>query len=299
MLLKIAGKRFLLIGGVILISIGAWIALRTTEVQNKEEKLQVTATFFPLADIARTIGQDEVRVSQIVSDGAEPHEYEPSAQDIAKILTSDIFLFDGGSVDAWAEKLVEEANKKGVHVVRVGDSNGENTHPWLDPHYMENVTNMLRGVYSDKDHVHEKIYNKRAEELLQTLQMLDVDFLQMAKVCIRKDIFVIHPAFSAWQERYAFAMHALEGLSEHAEPSIADIALFVENAKEKQATTIFFESPDTELLAKTVAQEIGIATNMLSPLEGRTVEEIAQQATYVTLMKKNILALTHALACQK
>ena len=271
--------------------------------QEKPYQLTIVATFFPFADIARSVGGADIEVIQLVQDGQEPHEYEPSVQDVERMLTADIFFMNGGSIDGWAEKLIPEAEQRGVRVVRMSDISPEvvvaDTHAWMDFAYAQKMTNAIRQALAEQDGYHAEDYQRRADTLYEEIEVLDRTFFEVLHACTQHDVFVIHNAFSAWEVKYELMIHALVGQSSEAEPSLHDIAQFVEEARKKEASTIFFEALDAEPLAHTVAQEIGATTKMLSPLEGRTAEDITQSATYVTLMEKNLATLTHALSCQK
>ena len=81
--------------------------------------VSVVSTFYPLAHIAEQIGGEFVSVTNVTPAGAEPHEYEPTSQDIIGASTADIFLMNGGGLDTWAEKIESELAAKGVRVVNV------------------------------------------------------------------------------------------------------------------------------------------------------------------------------------
>src|SRR3990167_9020901 len=49
---------------------------------SSSDKIQVVATFYPLAHFAEAVGRDYVHVTQHVPAGAEPHNFEPTPQDI-------------------------------------------------------------------------------------------------------------------------------------------------------------------------------------------------------------------------
>ncbi len=59
-------------------------------------KLQVVASFYPLYFFSRQIGGDKADVANIVPSGAEPHDYEPTAQDMARIERSRLIVLNGG-----------------------------------------------------------------------------------------------------------------------------------------------------------------------------------------------------------
>ncbi len=59
-------------------------------------KLLVVASFYPLCFFSREIGGDKADVTNIVPSGAEPHDYEPTAQDMARMERSKLIVLNGG-----------------------------------------------------------------------------------------------------------------------------------------------------------------------------------------------------------
>lgn len=75
---------------------------------DSDDKLQVVATFYPLADFARQVGGDKVTVTNITPTGTEPHDFDPSPRDIIKIRESRVFIYSGAGFEPWADKVVPD-----------------------------------------------------------------------------------------------------------------------------------------------------------------------------------------------
>lgn len=266
------------------------------------ERLQVAVTFFPLAEFARNIGGEDVEVLQVVPEGVEPHEYEPTSQDIQRILSSDIILVNGGGVDVWAEDL---ARRSGIPFLVMSDiipfleqDSVQDPHVWLDMVHAKTMVGTIALLFAQIDEVHQTTYATRASAFSERLSALDMQFSSMIDRCALRTIFVAHNAFSYWEVRYNVDVRAIAEGSSEGESSVQDIVQSIHEAQAAGVTTIFFESPEHAALVETIAQEIGVHTDVLSPLETRTSEQAATGATYETLMQENITALSRALACQ-
>ena len=61
--------------------------------ENKDKKLQIVATFYPMYDFTKNIVGDAGEVSLLMPAVSEPHDYEPSAKDMAKITDADVFVY--------------------------------------------------------------------------------------------------------------------------------------------------------------------------------------------------------------
>ena len=87
----------------------------------------------------------------------------------------------------------------------------------------------------------------------------------------------------------------MEGLAPDAEPTPARIAAVTKIARERGATTIYFETLVSPRVSETVAKEIGAKTLTLDPLEG--VQDEKTQ-TYFTVMESNLANLRAGLGCR-
>lgn len=305
---------------LVVIGIFGWFIGSRPEASKDSERLLVVATFFPLADWARTVGFDEVLVMQVVPDGVEPHDYEPSPRDVEQFLSADVILINGGGVDAWAEDLIPDAEAAGAIVVRMSDivpfivvnedeheEEGEedehgnegnlDPHAWLDSARAQEMVRAIAEAFMLKDKANIATYATNADNFRAQLKELERTFSETLASCEKNTILVAHDAFQYWELRYGINIESITGISPEAEPSIQDLARITQEAKDLGITTIFFESPTSTAVATTLANEIGASVDILYPLEGRTNEQIVSRATYTDIMEQNLSALSRALSC--
>lgn len=83
-------------------------ACGTADLNEAEDdgRLQVVATLFPYYDIARAIAGDCADISLLISAGRESHSYEPTPLDIIDISRADLFLYNGGADETWANEVL-------------------------------------------------------------------------------------------------------------------------------------------------------------------------------------------------
>ena len=84
-------------------------------------KLQVVASFYPLYFFSQQIGGDKADVTNIVPAGAEPHDYEPTAQDMAKMESSKLVILNGGGLEAWGDSVRKNIDAKSTTIVVAGE----------------------------------------------------------------------------------------------------------------------------------------------------------------------------------
>ncbi|MBZ8176424.1 zinc ABC transporter solute-binding protein [Corynebacterium sp. 3HC-13] len=72
------------------------------------------------ADVAKAVASDGVTVDPIVTgNNIDPHDFEPSAADIAKAKEANLVIAGGGGYDAWLYKAVDE--DKVIHALPLTD----------------------------------------------------------------------------------------------------------------------------------------------------------------------------------
>ena len=93
----------------------------------EERKISVVATIFPVYDWAREVIGDSanVELTLLQDSGVDLHSYQPTIQDIAKVSTSDVFIYVGGESDEWVEDALANAVNKDMKVVNLVESMGE------------------------------------------------------------------------------------------------------------------------------------------------------------------------------
>ena len=280
-----------------------------TEINNdKNEKLTLAATFWPVYDLARAVVGDKGSVYSLVPSGVEPHDYEPSSGDIQKLNNADIFVTLGIEFEEFEEDLVNSVNPNvkvvpagsGISLIKLSDEHedehhhsGEDPHIWLSPRNAQLMAqNIMNGlVSSDSSNV--EYYEQTGKKLIEDLKMLDEEFEIGLSFCEKDVILVNHNAFSYLARDYGFTTIEISGLEPEAEPTPQQLAELIEEAEEHNLKYVFYEELVDSRIAETIANEVGAQTLELNPLEGTS----DSSATYLSLMRKNLANLKIALEC--
>ena len=107
-------------------------AASAEETDSCDAKLTVVASVNQWGSLAQELGGNCVEVTSLInSTAADPHGYEATAGDLAKLAKADIVVINGAGYDGWAEKAQLDAKRQ--HIVNVGDLMGitateEHTH---------------------------------------------------------------------------------------------------------------------------------------------------------------------------
>lgn len=92
------------------------------------DKLQIVTTIFPEYDwVMNVIGEnsENAEVTMLLDNGVDLHSYQPTADDILKISTCDLFIYVGGESDEWVDDALKEATNKDMVVIDLLDVLGE------------------------------------------------------------------------------------------------------------------------------------------------------------------------------
>jgi zinc/manganese transport system substrate-binding protein len=132
-------------------------------------KLNVVAAEDFWGSIAEQVGGDRVAVTDIITNpAADPHDYEPTAEDGRALASAQVSIVNGIGYDEWASKLLA-ANEDGARVeVSVGDvlglKSGDNPHQWYSPESVEAVTAAIVKAYEEADPGHDPYYEAQAKK---------------------------------------------------------------------------------------------------------------------------------------
>lgn len=274
-------------------------------------KIRIVASFYSLAEFAKNVGGNYADVINITPAGAEPHDYEPTPQDIAKIYDAKLFIFNGNGVDNWADKIQNDLQSKGIAVVKISDhmdsfknnsldqrENKADPHFWLDPINAEKETDLIADALIQIDPARQEEYDQNRDNFKNQLALLDREYKTGLADCRLHTIVASHNAFNYLARRYNFDVLYILGLTPDQEPSPQTIAQTANLAKEKGIKHIFFETLVSPKLSETIANEIGAKILVLNPIEGLTNKEISAGKNYISVMKDNLNNLRTALSCQ-
>ncbi len=301
-----------LIGAVIGVTIiGVLTLLHPTPIQRVEQPaiLQITTSFYPLYFFTSAIVGDKASVVNITPAGAEPHDYEPTPNDIAMIERSRIVVLNGGGLEAWGDAIRKNINPQKTTVVVAGEGLTTQTvieddkkiidpHVWQSPILAKQMVQKILAAIILADPQNSEYYTEHAAALLSQLDALDQDYRSGLLACTRKDFVTSHAAFGYMASTYGLVQVPIAGISPDTEPSPKQLAGITQFVRDHKITIIFFESLVSPKLSQTIAKETGASTMVLDPIEGLSDEDLRTGRNYLTVMKDNLKNLQTALTCK-
>ena len=280
-------------------------------------RLRVLTSFYPMYDFACKIGGDCIDVTNMVPSGTEPHDWEPSTNDLKNLEKADVFIYNGADMEPWADDLLVSRSDT-LHVVEASENvelrttDGEHEHAhehegadhhhgdfdphvWLDPENAKIEMEAIRDALCAADPENSTVFQSNYEKYAAELDALDAEFREKLAPLPNRTIVVAHEAFGYLCDAYSLTQVGIEGLSPDSEPDPGRMAEVIDFVREHSISTIFFEELVSPKVAEAIASETGAQAKMLSPLEGLSDEQAAAGADYFSVMHDNLAALMEAL----
>ena len=300
---------------------------------SKDGKLTVMASFYPLQYLAEKIGGEHVSVTSLTPEGAEPHDLELSPKMVDSLSSADAVVYLAGFQSAVDEAIEQQAPKTVIDVspaaelveagtdanhpseeeeeatdeAQSGETEGHDheghehhhdmsadPHFWLDPTRMAKAATLVGDKLAEADSAHADVYKANAKALAEELNTLSDTLVTKTSTCKVKTFVTAHTAFGYLADRTGLTQVGISGLDPESSPSPARLAEIAQIAKEQGVTTIFTEALIDPKVAQTLADDLGITTAVLDPIESQT----DASKDYAATMNSNIDALTKALDCQ-
>jgi zinc transport system substrate-binding protein len=233
-------------------------------------------------------------VNDLTPPGAEPHDLELTARDVARVRDARLVLYVGGGFQPAVEDALEGRSGPSLDVlgtarpVRTGGV--LDPHVWLDPIRYAAVARAIARELGDP-------HPAAADRFVARLRALDIRYRRGLARCSRRTLVTSHAAFGYLAARYGLRQVPLLGFAPDAEPTPRGLARLVRSVRETRAKTVFTERLGSPALADTIAHETGVATAVLDPVEGLTPSERDAGADYFDVMSENLHTLRTALGC--
>lgn len=299
---------------LVLALVGVGTLLIRNNQKNSTDKLQVTASFYPLQYFTQQIAGAKADVSSITPPGVEPHDYESSPRQLVDATKAGLFVYNGAGLEPWADKLLPEFKHQvvkasdGISLLTFAEEDHDDEHGheealtlqdphfWLDPVLAQQiVTNIKNGLIA-ADAANAGYYTKNAEAVTARLQALDQSYGAALKTCQSRTIITTHQAFGYLAKRYNLQVVPIS-VNPDQEPSPEAIAGLVKAVKDSGAKYVFFETLTSPQVAKTIADEAGAKTAVFNPIEGLTDKEQQKGEDYFSIQQQNLEQLKLALTC--
>jgi zinc/manganese transport system substrate-binding protein len=294
----------------LLISLGMVSSCAGAENEVPNDRVRVIATTSILGDVVSRLGGAGVELDVMIPRGIDPHDFSPSAQQVAAISSADLIIANGLGLEEGLEDVLAQAESEGIRAIEVGpevdplrsDEGDGDGHGAFDPHFWQDPLRMKMAV----EVIGLSLVNvgvPEAQELTAVYQA-EIDAAQAEIVAVldrvpsdRRLLVTNHDAFGYFADRYGFAIIGtiIPGGSTLAEPSSAEIAALVETIVANDVRAIFVENIGSGGLADILAAETGTEVEVVQLVSDALGEPGSETGTYLGMLVYNASVIADAL----
>lgn len=280
-------------------------------------ELRVLAVETYLADMAQKIAGERLQIEVLMPLGVDPHSFEPTPQDIAKISKSQVLVINGAGFEEWLAETLTNAGGKQVVIeasqgltsrqAREGEAvmhAKQDAHEEGDPHFWLAAQNAVRYVENIRDGLIQadpegrELYTQNASVYINELNGLDtwIEEQVQAIPAEKRQIVTNHESFGYYADRYGFKIigTVIPSVSSESAPSAQQLALLIDTIRQTGARVIFLETGANPQLAQQIGEETGVKvvtdlyTHSLSAADGPA-------PSYIEMMRYNTRTIVDAL----
>jgi ABC-type Zn uptake system ZnuABC Zn-binding protein ZnuA len=262
-----------------------------------------------LADIAQNVAGDRIKVGSLLPLGMDPHAFEATPQDVARIADANVLITNGAGLEEWLQEVLTNAGGKRTVIeaaaglvsrpLAVGDVHASgDPHFWLDPINVITYTQNIRDGLIAVDPAGKEVYTANAAAYIAKLEMLDKAIAaQIQQIPAARRLLVTnHESLGYYADRYGLTVAGtvIPSLSSNASPSAQELARLADTIRRTGAPAVFLEAGVNPQLAQQMAAETGV--KVVTNLYTETITEPGGVApTYLDMMRYNTQQIVDAL----
>ena len=298
-----------------------------------ENKITIVAATFPLYDWTRQVlGEDsDVDLILLMDSGVDLHSFNPTAQDILRVASCDLFIYVGGESDEWvedAQKHLINQNQIAISLMETlgeaakeeelvegmqddDDHEGEeydhdedeieyDEHVWLSLRNAQLFTQAIADALCQLDAENAEAYQANAAAYIAQLQELDARYADMrAKAAYDTILFGDRFPFRYLADDYDLNYYAaFSGCSAETEASFQTIVFLAGKTNELQLPAVLTIEGTDHRIAETIVQSTADKNQQVltvDSMQGTTAKAISEGVTYLGVMEKNLAVFAQAL----
>ena len=216
----------------------------------------VVATTGMIADLARRLGGEHVRVEGLMAEGVDPHLYQPNRDDVLMMMEADLLLYNGLMLEGNLDEALA-ASAPSTPVIAVAESIPEDRllypedagghpdpHVWLDPELWalcsEPVAAGLLQVVPEQ----EETIRANQQAFIEECRALS-ESCRATTATIppeRRMLITSHDAFQYFARATGLEVRGIQGISTESEAGLSDIEVLVDLIVERRIPAVFIES---------------------------------------------------------
>lgn len=315
---------------VIVIGLGILLSSAGKKQPLNNQKLEIVASNFASYDFLRAIigDNDNIELTFLIGPGKDSHSYDPTAQDLITIQKADLFVYVGGEMENWSDKVINSLDNTGTKLICIADDidtiaekevdgaeeeaehvgadasvrpeeGAFDEHIWTSPANAIQMVNTLEKAMEEIDKENASKYKTNAEKYIVQIKKVDSQIQTIVDNKVRdRLVFGDKMPMQYFIDYYHLKVSAaFNGCSTETEPSAKTIAYLENKVKEEKIPVVLYIELNDGKVAKTIANEAGNACQamQIQTLHNVSLDDFENGETWVSLMTSNIEVLKKAL----
>ncbi len=262
----------------------------------------IVVTYAVLGSVVRDLVGEAANVVVLMPNGADPHEWDPSAKDIETVTKADLLVENGLGLEGGMANAFEQAARDGVrrfvasdHVtvrtVGAGEGAGAaggdqspgapDPHLWMDPLTVKQAIDALAPALETELGID---VGGRLASVDGRLEALDAQLRTILQVVpeAQRKLVTGHESLGYFAARYGFTIvgAVIPSLTTQAAPSAADLAALAEKIRAAGVGAVFTELGTPPQVAQAIGRETGVRVVELA------THVLPEDGSYETFMKR-------------
>ncbi|MFC8181456.1 zinc ABC transporter substrate-binding protein AztC [Rhodococcus sp. NPDC057297] len=260
-----------------------------------------------LGDITSNIVGDQADVLVLMPPNSDPHSFEISAAEAARVESADLLIANGLGLEEGVAKTIDAARANGTDILEVGpgvdpidyvsgqSSGAADPHIWTDPERMRTAVGLI------KDAVTESLDGVDVEAAAQDYdaQLVELDGRMQERFApiVNRKLVTNHHVFGYLADRYDFEVigAVIPSGTTLASPSASDLSDLAGTVRDAGVPTIFVDSSQPDRLAQVMASEAGVDVDVVKLFTESLGDGNSDAPTYLDMMDFNSTAIAAGL----
>ena len=316
---------------MILLIAGVFTSCGSSDKKQSDKSLQIVTTVFPAYDWTKEILGDRAEdadLTMLLDDGVDVHSYQPTAEDLEKIASCDLFIYVGGESDEWVEDALKSKTNKNRVEINLMDALGDSVkeeeevegmqseeehehegeeaeseepeqdeHIWLSLRNAEVCTQAIADQLKKLDPSNKTEYEDNATAYKEELTGLDKEYQDTVEHAKRKTLlFADRFPFRYLADDYGLKYYAaFKGCSAETEATFQTMVKLIETVSDKNLNYVLTIDGSDGSVADAVCRQTGAKKLELNSCQSVTKKNIQEGISYLEITESNLSVLKEAL----
>ncbi|MGH2829020.1 MAG: metal ABC transporter substrate-binding protein [Actinomycetota bacterium] len=239
-------------------------------------RVRVVTTVSPITNILSNIGGDRVRITGIVPEGENSHQFEPRPSDARVMAQADVVFVNGLHLEEPTLKLAEANIRSGVKIVRLGDrtitpaeyiydfsfpkeQGDPNPHLWTHPLHAKRYAEIARDELKLLDPEGGAGFDRNYLSFAARIDALDAALHTVTNTIpeANRKLLTYHDSFPYFARAYGWKVIGAVQPSDFAEPKPREVAQLIRQIRAQKVPAIFGSEVFPSKVLEQIAKESG------------------------------------------